>query len=98
MTANRSVLDWPTGTTVFKPEKCYNGYTVVTPYRSHLIFLIDMMGRVVHAWKADPERNAEAWFVRRLSNGNWMSLIFRTPHFHDASSPDRAPDSFSSFD
>jgi len=42
---NRSVLDWPTGVTVFKPEKCYNGYTVVTPYRSNLIFLIDMIDR-----------------------------------------------------
>ena len=29
---NRSVLDWPTGVTVHKPEKCYNGYTVVNPF------------------------------------------------------------------
>lgn len=95
MIPNRSVLDWPTGVTVFKPEKCFNGYTVVTPYRSSLIFLVDMLGRVVHVWKADPERHGEAWFLRRLSSGNWLSLVFHTPHFHDASSPDRMPDSFS---
>ncbi|MFQ5808306.1 MAG: hypothetical protein ACE5JM_01700 [Armatimonadota bacterium] len=98
MIPNRSVLDWPTGVTVFKPEKCYNGYTVVTPYRSSLIFLIDMLGRVVHVWKADPERQGEAWFLRRLTNGTWLSLVFHTPHFHDSSSPDRAPDSFSKAD
>jgi hypothetical protein len=98
MIPNRSVLDWPTGVTVFKPEKCYNGYTVVTPYRSPLVFLIDMLGRVVHTWKADPERHGEAWFLRRLASGNWLSLVFHTPHFHDSSSPDRAPDSFSRAD
>jgi outer membrane protein assembly factor BamB len=98
MIPNRSVLDWPTGVTVFKPEKCYNGYTVVTPYRSNLIFLIDMVGRVVHAWQADPERYAESWFLRRLPNGNWLTLNYYMPHFEDASSPDRAPDSFSAID
>ena len=24
----RSVLDWPTGVTVYEPEKCFNGYTL----------------------------------------------------------------------
>jgi len=98
MISNRSVLDWPTGTTVFKPEKCYNGYTVVTPYRSNLIFLIDMVGRVVHSWRADPARNAEAWFLRRLPSGTWLALNYYMSHFEDASSPDRAPSSFSSAD
>jgi hypothetical protein len=98
MNSNRSVLDWPTGVTVYKPEKCYNGYTVVNPYRSELIFLIDMIGRVVKVWQAHPEKIAESWFLRRLSSGNWMNLIFRTPYFSDASSPDRAPDSFSTID
>ena len=95
---NRSVLDWPTGVTVFKPEKCYNGYTVVVPYRSSLMFLIDMRGRVVHAWKADPEKHAEAWFLRRLRTGNWMTMTMHTPQFHDASSPDRAPTSLSAYE
>ena len=79
MTQNRSVLDWPTGTTVFKPEKCYNGYTVVTPYRSHLTFLVDMAGRVVHSWKGDPVRDSQAWYFERQENGNWMSMVHRIP-------------------
>jgi hypothetical protein len=48
----RSVLDWPTGVTVYKPEKCYSGFTLFTPYRSGAIFMIDMSGRVVHTWKS----------------------------------------------
>ena len=96
MIPNRSVLDWPTGTTVHKPEKCYNGYTVVTPYRSSLIFLIDMAGRIVHTWQADPERNAQSWFLRRLANGNWMSLNFYVPH--TGKQDDLAPNSVSELD
>ena len=26
---NRSVIDWPTGVTVYHPDRCYNGYTLV---------------------------------------------------------------------
>jgi hypothetical protein len=55
MIANRSVLDWPQGPQSSNP-KCFNGYTVVTPYRSNLVFLIDMLGRPVHTWRADPEK------------------------------------------
>jgi len=95
---NCSVLDWPNGVTVYKPEKCYNGYTVVNSYRSEMIFLIDMIGRVVHLWRADYEKRGESWFTRRLSNGNWMSLIYRSLHLADASSPARDPNSFSYHD
>jgi hypothetical protein len=76
--SNRSVLDWPTGVTVYKPEKCYNGYTVVNPYRSELIFLIDMTGRVVNVWNAHPDKIAESWFMRLLPNGNWMNMVYRS--------------------
>jgi len=95
MFENRSVIDWPTGVTVYDPRKCYNGYTVVNPYRSDLVFLIDMRGRVVKTWYAHPEMRAESWFSKLLPNGNWMSLIYRTLLFHDASSPQRQLDSFS---
>lgn len=76
---NRSVLDWPTGVTVYKPEKCYNGYTVVNPFRSELLFLIDMAGRVVKTWQAHPKEIRQSEFFRLLPGGNWMSLAFRPP-------------------
>ena len=41
--------------------------------------LVDMLGRVVHTWRADPERVGESWFMRRLPNGHWMNLVYYIP-------------------
>ena len=43
-------LVYPTGTTAYAPEKCWNGYTVFSHPR-HGIILIDMNGAPVHVWK-----------------------------------------------
>ena len=40
----------PTGTTVYKPEKCYNGYTIYSA-KDHGAVLVDMNGNAVHVWK-----------------------------------------------
>ena len=40
----------PTGTTIYNPEKCFNGYTIF-PAREQGAVLIDMNGRVVNFWK-----------------------------------------------
>lgn len=54
---------YPTGTTLYDPEKAYNGYTLFTPIGSGgeagtepyekpaPMYLIDMNGNVVHEWK-----------------------------------------------
>jgi len=83
----RSVLDWPTGVTVYKPEKCFNGYTVVVPYRSELMFLIDMLGRVVHAWNAHPEGHWQSSFLERLPSGNWITLNYLRARTGDVQDP-----------
>lgn len=41
---------FPTGTTNYQPEKCWNGYTLF-PVSRKGIALIDMNGKVVHYWK-----------------------------------------------
>jgi len=41
---------YPTGTTVYNPEKCSNGYTIF-PARDVGAALIDMSGRVVQLWE-----------------------------------------------
>ncbi|MBF0277816.1 MAG: aryl-sulfate sulfotransferase [SAR324 cluster bacterium] len=41
---------YPTGTTIYNPEKCWNGYTLF-PGKSTGAVLIDMSGRVVQLWK-----------------------------------------------
>ncbi len=40
----------PTGTTIYKPEKCYNGYTLFHALE-HGATLIDMNGGVVNHWR-----------------------------------------------
>jgi hypothetical protein len=54
---------FPKGTTIYKPDKCWNGYTMV-PYEGGLIVIVDMKGNVVHSWEVGTER------ARLLENGN----------------------------
>jgi hypothetical protein len=41
---------YPTGTTIYYPEECFNGYTIFAP-RDVGAVLIDMNGNVVNLWK-----------------------------------------------
>ncbi len=41
---------YPTGTTVYEPEKCWNGYTIFQP-RDRGAVLIDMNGNIVNLWR-----------------------------------------------
>lgn len=41
---------YPTGTTVFDPEKCWNGYTIYIGRETGAV-LVDMNGLVVHLWE-----------------------------------------------
>ena len=83
----RSVIDWPTGVTVHKPEKCFNGYTVVVPFRSEKLFLIDMAGRVVRVWNAHPRELHQSEFLELLPNGHWITLN-NVPPRDEAERPD----------
>ncbi len=46
---------FPSGTTIYKPDRCWNGYTLV-PYEGGMILIIDMNGNVVHKWDIGTER------------------------------------------
>jgi hypothetical protein len=52
---------------------------VVTPYHSELIFLIDMRGRLVHTWQADPLDIARSWCLRLLPSGHWLTMNYYLP-------------------
>jgi len=54
---------FPKGVTLYKPQECWNGYTLV-PYEPGLILIIDMNGNVVHKWDVGTER------ARLLKNGH----------------------------
>jgi hypothetical protein len=41
---------FPTGTTIYEPDKCWNGYTVYPSKTDTGAVLIDMNGNVVKSW------------------------------------------------
>src|SRR6476660_9988895 len=41
---------YPTGTTIYDPERAWNGYTVLSPLQTQAVIVIDMNGNVVKRW------------------------------------------------
>ena len=82
---NRSVLDWPSGVTVYHPDRCYNGYTLVhgrgpwDPVRGISAeqvdrwHLIDMKGQVVHEFYGNPATQRGSQLFERVANGHYIS-------------------------
>jgi len=59
---------YPVGTTIYKPERCANGYTII--FRDP-IRLVDMNGRVVRSWPLDKSVTTVGTDrVHLLNNGN----------------------------
>lgn len=80
-----SVLEWPTGLTVYKPEKCCNGYTVYSPHLSPYVYMIDMNGEVVHMWAVNMQKDDDnqgttigtTWYHKYLPKGNLLVFVNR---------------------
>jgi len=60
---------YPTGTTIYKPDKCWNGYTILSMQNT----LIDMNGNVVKRWESDIEGHSE--LAKILPGGYLMTDI-----------------------
>jgi hypothetical protein len=41
---------YPTGTTIYNPERTWNGYTVLSPLGTQAVLVIDMNGNIVKRW------------------------------------------------
>ena len=87
MISNRSVLDRPEGTTVYKPEKCYNGFTIINPFLSRTVYLVNMVGDVVHTWQVyeteDVGEPLRSIFIERQARGSLMSILWRNQRYFD---------------
>ena len=60
---------YPVGTTTYKPDQCWNGYTLL--WRGHTVKLIDMNGRTVHTWQvAADARPSGVSRARLLEDGS----------------------------
>ena len=71
------VTVYPKGATMYKPEECYNGYTLFySPIQEGPgARLINMNGEVVHEWKFDSSRvKGPCPRVRLLENGHIIVL------------------------
>ena len=71
-----SVTEWRLGLTEYKPEKCFNGYTIFCPFHSPFIYMVNMRGEVVHVWPVDVRVSEEGvrlgltTHFRYLGNGH----------------------------
>jgi len=61
------------GVTIYKPGKCFNGYTLYSSRQTEKAHLIDMKGKDVHTWEY---RQGGTWhYVEMLPNGNLLAII-----------------------
>ncbi|MDX1563575.1 MAG: aryl-sulfate sulfotransferase, partial [Gammaproteobacteria bacterium] len=68
---------YPTGTTVFDPERAWSGYTVLTPLGTPAAVVIDMNGNVVKRW--DGFVNSAGGPVRVLPGGHVVAANGSNP-------------------
>ena len=57
------------GLNLHKPDKAYQGYTLISPMEGTNTYLIDMRGRIVHRWRL-PYRPGDYGYL--LNNGNLL--------------------------
>jgi hypothetical protein len=66
---------YPTGTTIFDPDRAWNGFTVLSPLQTQAVLVIDMNGAVVKRWDGfnnsagGPARVLPGGFVVAASGG-----------------------------
>ena len=70
---------YPTGTTIYDPDKSWNGFTVLSPLGTQAVLVIDMNGNVVKRW--DGFNNSAGGPARVFPGGIVMSASgARPPH------------------
>ena len=60
---------YPVGTTIYRPDPCFNGYTIV--FGGLDVKLVDMNGRTVHRWRLDTALH---------SHGTGRAHLLKTGH------------------
>lgn len=68
---------YPTGTTIYDPERAFSGYTVLSPLGEQAAVVIDMNGRVVKQW--DGFVNSAGGPVRVLPGGHVVAAVGTNP-------------------
>ena len=70
---------YPTGTTIYDPDRSWNGFTVLSPLGTQAVLVIDMNGGVVKRWEAF--NNSAGGPARVLPGGHVIAASgARPPH------------------
>ena len=70
---------YPTGTTIYDPDRAWNGFTVLSPLGTQAVLVIDMNGTVVKRW--DGFNNSAGGPARVLPGGHVIAASgARPPH------------------
>ena len=75
-----SVTEWPIGLTVYDRNRCWPGYTLLSPFGSPIVYLLDMNGDVVHMWftsMGSDEAERMTMVAKYIGDGH---ILFK-PHF-----------------
>ena len=70
---------YPTGTTIYDPDRAWNGYTVLSPLATQAVLVIDMNGNVVKRWEATTTPRAVPRACCRAASSSAASGA-RPPH------------------
>src|SRR4030095_3584796 len=68
---------FPTGTTIYDPDRAWKGYTVLSPLQTQAVLVIDMNGNVVKRW--DGYNNSAGGPARVLPGGYVVSASGANP-------------------
>jgi hypothetical protein len=73
---------YPTGTTIYDPDRAWNGYTVLSPLATQAVLVIDMNGAVVKRW--DGYNNSAGGPARVLPGGFVVGASGARPPFQES--------------
>jgi Arylsulfotransferase (ASST) len=73
---------YPTGTTIYDPDRAWNGYTVLSPLATQAVVVIDMNGNVVKQW--DGYNNSAGGPARVLPGGFVVGASGARPPFQES--------------
>ena len=73
---------YPTGTTIYDPDKSWNGFTVLSPLATQAVLVIDMNGNVVKRW--DDFNNSAGGPARVLPGGIVIAASGARPPYQES--------------
>ena len=73
---------YPTGTTIYDPQRAWNGYTVLSPLGTQAVLVIDMNGTIVKRWEG--YNNSAGGPARVLPGGVVMAAAGARPPYQES--------------